>query len=113
MRSNGGFTVGVHGTLQHMLALFMGPTVSDVLYASENMQQEKVREKCQNRAQAQKETHLTSQTGPVYKPFPFGLGKLDEESKTSLNVPFEWAFTPIRKCKKIKHANILEKIIRS
>ena len=52
-------------------------------------------------------------TWPVYKPFPFGLGKLDEESKTSLNVPFEWAFTPIRKCKKIKHANILEKIIRS
>ena len=32
----------------------------------------------------------------VHQPFPFGEDKLDEESKTSLNVPFELAFTPIK-----------------
>lgn len=32
----------------------------------------------------------------LHKPFPFGVDKLDEESKTSRNVPFELAFTPIK-----------------
>ena len=108
MRSNGGFTVGVHGTLQHMLALCMGQSV---MYF---MQVKTCSKKRRERKNAKIVLKLRKKlTWPVYKPFPFGLGKLDEESKTSLNVPFEWAFTPIRKCKKIKHANILEKIIRS
>ena len=60
-----------------------------VFYASEYMQQEKVWQK--------KNGKIVLKLGwPVHKPFPFGLGKLDEESKTSLNVPFELAFTPIK-----------------
>ena len=50
-----------------------------------------------------KNTEIVLKIGlPVHKPFPFGHGKLDEESKTSLNVPFELAFTSIGKFKKIK-----------
>ena len=46
------------------------------------------KERCWNRAQ-------DGGLG-VHQPFPFGEDKLDEESKTSLNVPFELAFTPIK-----------------
>ena len=95
MRSNGGFTVGVHSTLQHALAV--SAAVSYVYFMPVST--------CSKKRCDKNNAKIVLKLGwPVHKPFPFGLGKLDEESKTSLNVPFELAFTPIKKRKNMKHA---------
>ena len=81
----------MHSTLQHALAVpaAVSYVYNTVFFASGFMQQEKVWQK--------KNAKIVLKLGwPVHKPFPFGLGKLDEESKTSLNVPFELAFMPIK-----------------